>query len=113
MKYILSVIALGLLFGCSTTFRPWKLSEVQEGMDRAQVIKILGEPNSVETKDGAEILLYTYSEDYNPPLSSNAVQSQDAVQKIQDQRIKNSLKEYKYSVKLVDGKVLSYKEITK
>jgi outer membrane protein assembly factor BamE (lipoprotein component of BamABCDE complex) len=92
MKYILSVIALGLLLGCSTTFRPWKLSEVKEGMDRAQVIRILGEPNSVETKDGAETLLYTYSEDYNPPPSSNSVQSKDAVQKIQDQKIKNSFK---------------------
>ncbi len=112
IKHISLVTLLALLAGCATTFRPWKLSEVQEGMDKAQVVKILGEPDSVETKEGAELLHYAYSEDYNPtPASADVQPSNAATLSLRDQEIKKSLKEYKYVVKLVDGKVQTYKEI--
>ncbi len=112
IKCVVVVVALALLVGCATTFRPWKLSEVEEGMDRAQVVHILGEPDSVETKNGAEFLYYSYSEDYNPPLTDDSIQAYDTNRHIREQHIKQSLKKYRYVVKLVDGKVQSYKELT-
>ncbi len=112
MEYITVGVALALLVGCATTFRPWKLSEVEEGMDRGKVVGILGEPDSVETKDGAEFLYYNYSENYNPPPASVDAQSYDANRKFREHQLQRSLKEYKYVVKLVGGKVLSYKELT-
>lgn len=112
LNYISFAAVLVLLVGCATTFRPWKLSEVQEGMDKSQVVKILGEPDSVEMKEGAEFLHYAYSEDYNPTPASADIQPSDAVAlSLRDQEIKKSFKEYRYVVKLVDGKVQTYKEI--
>jgi len=112
MKCITVGVALVLLVGCATTFRPWKLSEVEEGMDRAQVVGILGEPDSVEMKDGAEFLHYTYTEDYNPAPANIDIQATDTTRALREQQFKRSLKEYKYAVKLVDGKVLDYKDLT-
>ncbi len=112
MKHTAIVVALVLLAGCATTFRPWKLSEVEEGMDRAQVVYILGEPDFVETKDGAELLHYSYREDYNPPPADDSIQARDTSRRLQNQQIKQGLKEYRYAVKLVDGKVQNYKELT-
>lgn len=109
MKHTAAVVALVLLSGCATTFRPWKLSEVEEGMDRAQVVHILGEPDLVETKNGAEYLHYSYREDYNPPLTIDPTDAPAANRGLQSQQ---RLKEYKYAVKLVDGKVQDYKELT-
>jgi len=113
IKYITAVVAFVLFAGCATTFRPWVLSEVKEGMDRAQVVHLLGDPDSVEMKDGAEYLYYSYNEDYNPPLSGGSNQTADSPErKLQEHQIKKSFKEYKYVVKLVDGKVQDYKELT-
>lgn len=112
IKHIAVVVALILLAGCATTFRPWKLSEVQEGMDREQVVDLLGDPDSVETKDGAEYLYYSYSEDYNPPLSSDNPVEYENDRVLREYNLRRSLKEYKYAVKLVDGKVQNYKELT-
>lgn len=111
IKHLPLVIALVLLAGCATSFRPWKLSEVQEGMDRAQVVSVLGEPTSVEMAEGAEYLHYTYSEDYNPTPADMDVRATDSTLSLREQEVKRSFKEYKYVVKLVDGKVQSYKEI--
>ncbi len=111
IKYIPLMVALGLLVGCATTFRPWKLSEIQEGMEKAQVVGILGEPDSVETKDGEELLYYTYSEGYNPAPSDADIRAYDANREFREQQLQRSLKEYKYIVTLVDGKVQTYKEI--
>ena len=111
MKPTVLVVALILLAGCATTFRPWKLSEVEEGMTRTQVVQILGEPDSVETKDGSEFLYYSYREDYNPPPPDDTLQARDASRRLQDQRIKQGLGESRYAVKMVDGKVQSYKEL--
>lgn len=112
MEYITIGVALALLAGCATTFRPWKLSEVEEGMDRGKVVGILGEPDSVETKDGAEFLYYVYSENYNPPPASVDDQGYDANREFREHQLQRSLKEYRYVVKLAGGKVLSYKELT-
>ena len=98
-KYIaLSLIAL--LVGCATTFRPWEFSEVKEGMDRAQVVKIIGEPDRVESKDGSEILYYSYHEAYDP-TSDNGIQKS---------QVKRSMKTRNYVVKIVDGKVQTTEE---
>ncbi len=108
MKPTVLVVALILLAGCATTFRPWKLSEVEEGMTRTQVVQILGEPDSVETKDGSEFLHYSYREDYNPPPPDDTLQARDAT----NRRLqKQGLGESRYAVKMVDGKVQSYKEL--
>jgi outer membrane protein assembly factor BamE (lipoprotein component of BamABCDE complex) len=111
MKHIVLVIALVLLAGCATTFRPWKLSEVEEGMGRVQVVHILGEPDFVEMENGAELLYYSYRENYHPTLANDDHRIHDASRRHQSQQIKQSLKEYRYVVKLVDGNVQSYKEL--
>ena len=111
IKYIPLMVALGLLVGCATTFRPWKLSEIQEGMEKAQVVGILGEPDSVETKEGEELLYYAYSEGYNPAPADADIRAYDANREFREQQLQRSLKEYKYIVTLVDGKVQTYKEI--
>lgn len=111
MKYTALVVALVLIAGCATTFRPWKLSEVEEGMTREQVVHILGEPDFVETENGAELLHYSYREDYNPPLADDTIDARNANRALHNQRIKQSFKEYRYAVKLVDGKVQTYKEL--
>jgi len=113
IKHITVGVALLLLAGCATTFRPWKLSEVKEGMSRKQVVGLLGEPNSAETKDGMEILHYSYSEDYNPPPAGGMLNrpTDSPERQIQDQQIKRSVQEHKYVVRIVDGKVQDYKEL--
>jgi len=112
MKPTALVVALILLAGCATTFRPWKLSEVEEGMTRAQVVQILGEPDSVETKDGSEFLHYSYRQNYNPPPPDDTIQARDATnRRLQNQRIRQGLGESRYAVKMVDGKMQSYKEL--
>ena len=108
MGYLLAVSAALLLASCATTFRPWKLSEVQEGMERAQVLRILGEPDLAVMKDGAEYLRYTYREDYNLPVVPHEA---DASRAMQDLDVGRNFKEYTYEVMLIDGKVLNYKEL--
>jgi hypothetical protein len=103
---------LVLLAGCATTFRPWNLSQIEEGMSRAEVVRILGEPDSMAIKNGAELLYYTYMESYNPPLSDDSIHSGVSDRRFWDRQMVKGFKEYRYSVKLVDGKVLSYREIT-
>ena len=112
IKVTVLIVSLVLLAGCATTFRPWKLSEVEKGMDKAQVVGILGEPDSSETRNGAEFLYYSYREDYNPPPANTDIHAAGATRTLQEQQIKRSLQEYKYVVKLVDGKVQDYRELT-
>lgn len=102
MKYILSCGSLiALLLGCATTLKPWVFHEVKEGMDRAQVEKLIGEPDRVESKGEAEFLYYSYHEDYNPATGAG----------IQGHQAKRSMKTRNYVVKMVDGKVQSSKEL--
>lgn len=101
MKQILYIALFSLLVGCATIFRPWKFSEVKAGMDRAQVGGIIGEPDYVESRNGAEFLYYSYSQDYDP-FSGKAVWEHSA---------KQSLEKRNYVVKLVGGKVQYAKEL--
>ena len=100
IKYI-SLALIALLVGCATTFRPWEFAEVKEGMDRAQVVKIIGEPDRVESKDGAEILYYSYHEAYDPTSTDSGMR---------DSQVKRSMKTRNYVVTMVDGKVQTAEE---
>lgn len=92
---------IALLLGCATTLKPWVFQEVKEGMDRTQVVKLIGDPDRVESKDGAEFLYYSYHDDYNPASGTG----------IQEHQAKRSMKTRNYVVKMVDGKVQSSKEL--
>lgn len=109
IKLILYGVVLSLIVGCATTFKPWKLSEVQEGMSKAQVVNLLGEPNSTETKDGSERLLYSYEE--YPALMSPESLNADGAMERQAEQIGRIIKANQYEVIIVDGKVLNYKEL--
>ena len=111
MKVIKYSLIVALLAGCSTTFRPWNLSEIKEGMDRAQVTEVLGEPDSIEMKNNAEFLYYSYREDNNVSPADSDFQAYDANRELRELQIQSRFKEYKYVVKMVDGKVQTYKEL--
>ena len=82
-------------------------------MSRDQVVQILGEPDFVETTDEGALLHYSYREDYNPPLSVGDYNTPGADYSVEDQQFKRSAKEHLFVVKLVDGKVLDYEELTR
>ena len=111
LKHIALVVVLLLVAGCATTFRPWNLSEIEEGMSRSQVVGGLGEPDRAEAEGEVELLYYSYSENQNLPLSADSIQAYESDRELRKQQIGRSLREYNYSVKLVDGKVLTYTEL--
>lgn len=97
------------LVGCATSFKPWKLSDVHEGMNRNEVIAVLGEPDFTENRDGAEYLYYTYQEEargsgYSDPMHQDMERKAEELTRI--------LSETKYEVVIVDGKMISYKEVS-
>jgi hypothetical protein len=107
----MTLLAAVVLFlaGCATTFVPWKLSDVKEGMARDQVVKLLGEPDYTADKDGAQFLYYSYMEE-PLPMSETTMDSHVAM----DQRANSfsrTLKDSKYEVMLIEGKVINYKEL--
>jgi len=114
MKTMKSVLAAGvallLLAGCATTFKPWKLSEIQEGMSRDQVVQILGNPDYTVNKNGAEYLYYSYQEELTP-INEGSLNNDAAIERRVEQ-ITNTFKDYKYEVMVVEGKVVNYKELT-
>lgn len=113
MRYYLSLGAVLILAGCATTFRPWSLSEVTEGMDRSEVVQILGEPDYVFVKDGAEHLRYIYQENFMPSSMPADISHNRAFdEQMQIRQIERSMQILMYDVILVDGKVLNYKEVT-
>ena len=108
ISILAAALVLALVAGCATTFKPWKLSEVQEGMPREELVEILGEPDHTVTKNGAEYLYYTYREEL-PPVSDASLETRENI----DRRVAEldrTMKEYKYEVMLVDGSVVNYKE---
>lgn len=110
----MSLGAVLILTGCATTFRPWSLSEVTEGMDKGEVIQILGEPDDVFEKDGAEYLRYTYQEDFIPySMPADIAHERPINDQMHTTQIERSMQVLVYDVILVDGKVLNYKEVTK
>lgn len=112
MKTMKSFVAAGLAAllatGCSTTFKPWKLSEVQEGMSRSEVIAVLGEPDYTVEKDGAEYLYYTYAEE--PRDSGYELVTHDDMQR-KAKALSRSFDETEYEVVVVEGKLINYKEL--
>ncbi|MDF7808915.1 outer membrane protein assembly factor BamE [Pontiellaceae bacterium B12219] len=113
MKKIRTVLAITvaslMVAGCATTFKPWKLSDVQEGMERDQVVKILGNPDYTETKNGAEYLYYSFTEDLIPPSSISYDDPEALERRIKE--LNRTLDEHKYEVVLIDGKMVNYKEL--
>jgi outer membrane protein assembly factor BamE (lipoprotein component of BamABCDE complex) len=112
MKTIRTVLAVTvaslLVAGCATTFKPWKLSEIQDGMDRDQVVKVLGAPDYTENKDGTEYLYYSFTEEPAPPSSAS---NDPAAMDRRAKELSRTLDKQKYEVVLLDGKVTSYKEL--
>jgi outer membrane protein assembly factor BamE (lipoprotein component of BamABCDE complex) len=110
MRTVLAVtVASLLLAGCATTFKPWQLSEVQEGMDRDQVVKILGEPDYTVNKDGSEYLYYSYEEE--PPVNAApSIEGQDNIER-RAEELSRVFNEIKYEIVMVDGKLINYKEL--
>jgi hypothetical protein len=113
IRYFPAWAVVLIICGCATTFRPWNLSEVTEGMGRNEVEQLLGEPDYVFIKDGAEHLRYTYREDFSPS-SMPADMNHDRPIDLQRQtmQIERSLNVLEYDVILVDGRVINYKEVT-
>ena len=112
INYILFIVALAFLAGCTTAFRPWLLSDAKEGMNRKEIIAILGAPDSTEFQDEEEYLYYSYSEGYNPSFSDKSIVEDDAFKKMRNKEFEQNFTEYNYVVTLVDGKMQGYKEIT-
>ncbi len=77
-------------------------------MDRAQVVMILGEPDSTEFKNDSECLHYVYVEDYNP---TTPLYNEDTERAFSELNSGDAFKQYEYEVILVDNKVINYKEV--
>ena len=113
MRYFLLLGAALILAGCATTFRPWNLSQVTEGMSRDQVIQLLGEPDYVFIQDGAEHLRYIYQEDYSPSSVSDDLAYESSIgHKMQTMQVERAMRVLTYDVILLEGRVLNYKEVT-
>jgi hypothetical protein len=90
MHKLLLVTAALLLAGCVTSAN--KIAQIELGMDRAQVVAVLGQPRSVSARDGGvELLRYDLSGREAPLLNPN------------DRRWAEG-----YTVKLTDGKVTAF-----
>lgn len=109
IKTILAAATVSLLIaGCSTSFKPWQLSDVKEGMNKEQIVKILGKPDYTEEKDGAEYLYYSYTEDLTP--ASTTLDTTDSVER-RAEELSRTLSESKFEVVMVDGKMINYKAL--
>jgi outer membrane protein assembly factor BamE (lipoprotein component of BamABCDE complex) len=62
MKYILSLVLIFAIFGCANSS---KISEVQIGMTKNQVVEVMGKPVSISAMNGTEYLNYKLSETDN------------------------------------------------
>jgi outer membrane protein assembly factor BamE (lipoprotein component of BamABCDE complex) len=109
MRTLPAALALLILAGCATTFKPWNLSNVREGMEREQVTQLLGEPDYTIDKDGAEYLYYSFREEM-APAGEAALDTSEQIERRAD-ALDRTLKEHKYEVMLVDGKLVNYKEL--
>lgn len=111
MRHFVVMAIVMALAGCATTFRPWNLSQIQEGMEREQVVQILGQPDSSEIEDGSELLRYTYQENYNPSSASVPFYGDNPDLAFEDLENGRRFRQYEYVVILVNGKVAGYKEL--
>lgn len=60
MKNRIIALAALILVGCTTSAR--SLNKISVGMTEAQVVQVLGQPQSTRAKDGVEFLHYRLSE---------------------------------------------------
>lgn len=90
-SYLLTALAAVslVLSGCVASSK--KLAEVSPGMNKDEVVKILGQPKSVSLRDGSEFMRYQLSGRYTHPLAPTDARFADG-----------------YTVQLVDGKVVAY-----
>ena len=83
-KKLLAVAAAALLLvGCGTSAK--RLAQISPGMTKAQVISVLGNPESVSGQGSAEVFTYTLSNSWNAPVWNT-----------------------EYHVYFIDGKVVRY-----
>lgn len=111
IRYAPGLIALFVVAGCATTFRPWNLSMIREGMDRGEVVQILGEPDFTEVREGGEAMHYTYQEDYNPSSASIPFYDTNSDMAFRDLNNGRRFRQYEYVVTLNEGKVTGYREL--
>ena len=105
INYLALVVVAGFLFGCATTFYPQELSKLKPGMNRENIVLLLGEPDSSKkTTTGGEVLVYTYREDYVHDSNDDSFSS------LRKKQFEKSLKTDTYIVNLVDGKMVDYKK---
>jgi hypothetical protein len=84
-----------ILTGCSTPSK--NLNKLSVGMTKAEVIQVLGEPESTRASSGVEFLIYSLKERMTKPFET-PLPFPIAVQG-------------KYFVKLVQGRVESYGQV--
>jgi outer membrane protein assembly factor BamE (lipoprotein component of BamABCDE complex) len=65
-KFILLAGMAAAIAGCSTSAN--RLAEVSPGMNKSQVISILGSPESVSGQGSGEVFTYTLSNSWNSPV---------------------------------------------
>ncbi len=65
-KIAVALFVAALLVGCSTSAK--RLAAVSPGMTKAQVINILGFPESVSGQGSEEVFIYTLSNSWNSPV---------------------------------------------
>jgi hypothetical protein len=96
-----------LISGCATSFRPWQLDEMNETMSGAQVLQLLGEPDSRITASGTNYLYYSYTENLSDSFDSHI----DDDLSRQADRFRSSFNEYTYEVWLVNDRLAGYRRI--
>lgn len=82
-RYFFAGLIALVLQGCSTSAS--KLSLISPGMTKAEVVNVLGTPESVSGQGGDEVFIYTLSNSWNSPVWNE-----------------------KYAVIFSDGKVVRY-----
>lgn len=83
----LRIVLLTTLILCGCVSRSDKISDVQIGMSKEEVLKVMGPPKSTSAQDRAEYLIYFLFEQVSPIGSGGY---------------------WRYYVRLVDGKVESF-----
>lgn len=102
-----AAVIILLISGCATAFRPWQLHEMNENMTGAQVLQILGEPDSRITASGTNYLYYSYTENLSDAFDSRI----DGDFSRQADRFSSSFREYMYEVWLVNDRLAGYRRI--
>ena len=60
MRLLMIMVMVGLVASCATSSK--KLNQISVGMNKAEVITLLGPPESTRANQGVEFLIYTFTE---------------------------------------------------